>query len=564
MGLLFKVYGSAFPRALPFSLLSALLAGLLRAYASEAVDSQLRHPYPYQAFAFIVGFMIVFRSNLGYQRYWEGRTSLTLMTSKLTDAVVQVLTFDQGTLPDAPTPDQAEAASRFRDNIVHLVSLLHAVALQTLREDYDMENLTVHDSMQAAPPVNVTDLREGEGEAGGADVGADDVDDVKLVTSANTPFEGPGAAGVAPRHASFKANANVYTLIDIFLLRTAKHQTSYLHKAMPLPVVAGLTQSEGLCLGAFASSGANGGLETLDDEAIHGCLLENGLYAPAPTERVHMVMAWIQQIIMERRKEGGIDVPAPLLTRLYHVLSDAMLGYEQCRKLVETPFPFPWAQAVMIVLVLFTLSAPFLIAAFSTSVWVACTVTFLGVHTYIMLNEVARDIEDPFHYDPNELPLPQMQYKLNERLLAVSRTTRPKAFTDFGSLQGPGHLPQVPEVPLSLEQAPELDEIKEYHSSNTLPDGIAAVVASHVNHWKKLSAGRAHRPRSQATHSEGTPAGADSMSLPSVRSPRARLSEDLEAAVPRPGARSGVAAGHEAQVGSVVPEGRTPMADSGV
>ena len=26
-----------------------------------------------------------------------------------------------------------------------------------------------------------------------------------------------------------------------------------------------------------------------------------------------------------------------------------------------------------------------------------------------MLNEVARDIEDPFHYDPNELPLPQVR-----------------------------------------------------------------------------------------------------------------------------------------------------------
>ena len=39
-------------------------------------------------------------------------------------------------------------------------------------------------------------------------------------------------------------------------------------------------------------------------------------------------------------------------------------------------------------------------------------------------------MEDPYHYDPNELPLPQMQYKLNERLIAVTHTARPLAFTD--------------------------------------------------------------------------------------------------------------------------------------
>jgi hypothetical protein len=33
------------------------------------------------------------------------------------------------------------------------------------------------------------------------------------------------------------------------------------------------------------------------------------------------------------------------------------------------------------------------------------------------MNEVARDLEDPFIYDPNELPLPRMQYCFNERLL---------------------------------------------------------------------------------------------------------------------------------------------------
>jgi hypothetical protein len=125
-----------------------------------------------------------------------------------------------------------------------------------------------------------------------------------------------------------------------------------------------------------------------------------------------------------------------------------------CRKLVDTPFPFPWAQAVTITLLVFSITAPFLIAAFTTSILLSTLMTFIAVHTYIMLNEVARDVEDPFHYDPNELPLPQLQYRLNERLLAVSKTSRPLAFTDMSDLSGTGNVPAVPDLPYTAVRPP--------------------------------------------------------------------------------------------------------------
>jgi hypothetical protein len=55
------------------------------------------------------------------------------------------------------------------------------------------------------------------------------------------------------------------------------------------------------------------------------------MFAPRQTSRVHSVMAWLQQCIIERRRAGGLAVPAPLLTRMYQLLSDGMFGYEQCR-----------------------------------------------------------------------------------------------------------------------------------------------------------------------------------------------------------------------------------------
>ena len=62
------------------------------------------------------------------------------------------------------------------------------------------------------------------------------------------------------------------------------------------------------------------------------------------------------------------------------------------------------------------------------------------------------DIEDPFHDDPNELPLPQIQYKFNERLLAIAHTNRPVSFTDVGAIKGPGNKIQFTPSPQVLPQ----------------------------------------------------------------------------------------------------------------
>jgi hypothetical protein len=58
---LFAWYGSAFPRALPFSLLASAVAGLIYELMPDGLENIWRHPYLYQTFAFVVGFMIVFR-----------------------------------------------------------------------------------------------------------------------------------------------------------------------------------------------------------------------------------------------------------------------------------------------------------------------------------------------------------------------------------------------------------------------------------------------------------------------------------------------------------------------
>lgn len=55
---------------------------------------------------------------------------------------------------------------------------------------------------------------------------------------------------------------------------------------------------------------------------------------------------------------------------------------------MDTPFPFPWAQAVNFVLIVFCLTVPFVIVAHTTTVYMAVAITFIAVHTHVMLNEV--------------------------------------------------------------------------------------------------------------------------------------------------------------------------------
>ncbi|CAD7699638.1 unnamed protein product [Ostreobium quekettii] len=392
--LLWRIYGSAFPRTLPFALVSGVITLILEwtvAEDKDGVPSTARrwweHPYPYQTFAFIVGFMLVFRSNFGYGRYWEGRTTLQLMSAKWSDAVIQVLNFDFGTLPPDLDDEGKRRARRFGDTFVHLMSLLHAVAVQNLRKDWELDNLRPHDQGQPEPPMDPRYIKD-----------------------------------------ATKKGMRYMTVSDFTHLRSGKNHIKLYNSIMPLGVVGGITEDEFVGLGKDLKDSGDedpGGLS-------RGARLSNGVVVPGPAERVQVVMSWVHQIVLERRREGGLAIEPPILTRVYQVLSEGMLGYEQSRKIMDTPFPFPWVQFVTVCLLLYALTVPIVISAYITEDWLAFLLTIFAVMTYYALNEVARDLEDPYVYDPNDLPMARHQYAFNERILSLSGTKRPFSPTELG------------------------------------------------------------------------------------------------------------------------------------
>jgi Bestrophin, RFP-TM, chloride channel len=98
---------------------------------------------------------------------------------------------------------------------------------------------------------------------------------------------------------------------------------------------------------------------------------------------------------------------------------DSVLPSFTSRMLQDTPFPAPWAQCIIIFLLIYTVTVPTVMVAVIDDLFLSCVITFAAVHTYWTLNEVARDLEDPFVFDPNDLPLARLQVMTGSWLWAL-------------------------------------------------------------------------------------------------------------------------------------------------
>ena len=102
--LMFRKTGSALPAAMQTGLISCLLSMVLDRLPDSYLENMLGHPYPFQPFAYICGFVLVFRTNVAYGRYWEMSQQVTLMAAKWSDAAVEAITFDE--LPRGKTVEE--------------------------------------------------------------------------------------------------------------------------------------------------------------------------------------------------------------------------------------------------------------------------------------------------------------------------------------------------------------------------------------------------------------------------------------------------------------------------
>jgi putative membrane protein len=117
--------------------------------------------------------------------------------------------------------------------------------------------------------------------------------------------------------------------------------------------------------------------------------------------RALTVASWLSLRLTARAEKGQLsEQRLQAMDANLTAIIDAMGGAE---RIVKTPVPFAYAQHIKIFVALFCLTVPF---AMSSSLhWLTPAGAALLAFALFGIDEIGVEIEEPFGYDPNDLPL---------------------------------------------------------------------------------------------------------------------------------------------------------------
>mmetsp|Transcript_17693 Transcript_17693/g.37604 ORF Transcript_17693/g.37604 Transcript_17693/m.37604 type:complete len:542 (+) Transcript_17693:100-1725(+) len=127
----FSMQGSVFPKAICWALPNGILAGVLTHLLSEfAAQARITETAGvnvlWSGYTVILGFLVVFRNNEAYSRFWEGTTLLHQTRGEWTEAISNLIGFCSKSKEKGPQVEE------FQGRIVRLGSLLYCSALQQI------------------------------------------------------------------------------------------------------------------------------------------------------------------------------------------------------------------------------------------------------------------------------------------------------------------------------------------------------------------------------------------------------------------------------------------------
>lgn len=309
--MILRVHGSVFPKglcwALPNAFIAALLHWMLRRYTPDAdgdgvpdaIQNMTGVDVIWSGYTFVLGFLVVFRNNQAYSRFWEGATLISQVRGEWFNAVSSLFAFT------SRKPEKAEEVYAFRQLLIRLASMMYCAALQQVCDTDADDSLQILDT-----------------------------------------------EGIAPGHLEFLEAAN---------------------------------------------------------------------------DQCEVLLQWVQQLIIESHDAGVVDVPPPILSRAFQELSRGIVTLNNARKIKDIPFPFPYAQMLVCMLVVHWLVTPMLASLVIESWWWAAVMSFLVTGSFWTLMHIAMEIDQPFGADANDLPIKAMMKDYNRSLLSLLNSATQKS-----------------------------------------------------------------------------------------------------------------------------------------
>lgn len=157
------------------------------------------------------------------------------------------------------------------------------------------------------------------------------------------------------------------------------------------------------------------------DLGVLGTLLtdeERKELEPLSAARASRVLAWLTRLLDERAKAGRLGDPR--LLAMDTNLTALVDYYSGCERIVRTPVPFAYAHHIKLFVTLFVFTVPFAIV----DVMREYTPVAAAVLAYAMLgiDEIGVEIEDPFGYDANDLPIDRIAKTISASTHEITRT----------------------------------------------------------------------------------------------------------------------------------------------
>jgi len=159
-------------------------------------------------------------------------------------------------------------------------------------------------------------------------------------------------------------------------------------------------------------------LPVIDSKGVEATIMKS-LEAKSGKDKVDTVYQWINILIVQSLADGLLNIPPPILSRVFQELEKGMVSYNQVMQIMAIPFPFPYAQATMVLIVFYMLLIPFIMVSWANNSFFAFVCTYVSTVSVLSIELTATELENPFGDDPNDLPCSKFQEDMNASLLIL-------------------------------------------------------------------------------------------------------------------------------------------------
>lgn len=400
VSVLFRKRGSVIIQVLPVSVASGIFAWILvflrKQYGDELyILPEIYHPFVVQVFGIILSFVIVARTKIALNRYFDGINYVHTMSSRWIDAFTSLLGFLRSSYdlhPDGSAKKDACVALGLA--MLHWSSIAHALAINTLQvTQLGLDEKIWEERLAVVQPPHHFCL--------------------------NHEALGIPECPPSPRDREGKEVKNI--------IHRAKSRGKMMKGAMVgerrVSLEKALTDEEAAKMAT--SSTMSQGVEKKDVKTKRE-LVRLGVYGrPHPDEvrRLHgatdktaIILMWMEEAVSRAQMQGILLTAPPILARVYNEIGNGLMGFNNAYRIALVPFPFCFAQMVGWCLVVFVALCPATAEVFTGGEILTSTLTFCCMCGFWGLNRIAIELENPFGCEVNHLPLAELHHAYIEAI----------------------------------------------------------------------------------------------------------------------------------------------------